>query len=144
VLGLEEQVGSLEPGKRADIILVDFDQPHLMLDHQPVSKLVYSARGHDVTTTIVDGQVVMEDRRVLTLDEAAVLDRARDATADLISRAGMETGDLLNAGWPEQGPRWRGAVRPEWFAASQSWQPLSDSLGEFSDDFMSSREQPEQ
>ena len=115
VLGLGEQVGSLEPGKRADIILVDFDQPHLMLAHQPVSKLVYSARGHDVVTSIIDGQIVMENRRVLTLDEAAILDRARDATADLISRAGMETGDLLNAGWPEQGPRWREAIRPEWF-----------------------------
>ncbi|MBE9471150.1 MAG: hypothetical protein IMY75_03445, partial [Chloroflexi bacterium] len=44
-----------------------------------------------------------------------VLDRARETTADLVSRAGIETRDLLNAGWPEQGPRWRGAVTPEWF-----------------------------
>jgi 5-methylthioadenosine/S-adenosylhomocysteine deaminase len=116
VLGLEKQVGSLEPGKRADIILVDFHQPHLMLDHQPVSKLVYSARGHDVVTAIVDGQIVMQDRQVLTMDEAAILDRARDLTADLVSRAGIETCDLVNAGWPEQGPRWRKAVTPEWFA----------------------------
>lgn len=86
-----------------------------MLNHQLVSKLVYSARGHDVVTSVIDGQVVMENRRVLTLDEAAVLDRARETTADLVSRAGTETRDLLNASWPEQGPRWRGAVRPEWF-----------------------------
>ncbi len=116
VLGLENLVGSLEPGKRADIILVDFHQPHLMLNHQPVSKLVYSARGHDVVTNIVDGRVLMENRRVLTLDEFAILDRARDVAAALVSRAGIETRDLLKAGWPEQGPRWRGAVTPAWFA----------------------------
>jgi len=117
VLGLGDQVGSLEPGKRADVILVDFYQPHLMLSHQIVSKLAYSARGHDVVTSIIDGQVVMENRQVLTMDEAAVLDRARETAADLVSRAGIETRDLLSAGWPEQGPRWRGAVRPEWFVA---------------------------
>jgi len=115
VLGLEKQIGSLEPGKQADIILVDFDQPHLMLTHQPVSKLVYSARGHDVTTTIIDGQVVMENRHVCTLDEETILRQARAATEDLISRAGIETGDLVKAGWPAQGPRWRGAIRSEWF-----------------------------
>ncbi|MBC7250250.1 MAG: amidohydrolase [Anaerolineae bacterium] len=115
VLSLEEQVGSLEPGKRADIILVDFAQPHLMTAHQVVPKLVYSARGHDVVTSIIDGQVVMENRRVLTMDEAEVLKRARQATADLVSRAGIETHDLLEAPWPEQGPRWREAVTSEWF-----------------------------
>jgi len=115
VLGLGDQVGSLEPGKRADIILVDFQQPHLMLAHQIVSKLVYSARGHDVATSIIDGQVVMENRQVLTMDEAAVLNRAREATADLVSRAGIEIHDLLNAPWPAHGPRWRVAVTPRWF-----------------------------
>lgn len=120
VLGLEEDVGSLEPGKRADLIVVDFHQPHLM-DHiggnpyQVVPKLVYSARGADVLTAIVDGQVVMEERQVLTLDETAVLDQAREATADLVIRAGVETRDLLAAGWPVRGPRWRVAVTPAWF-----------------------------
>jgi 5-methylthioadenosine/S-adenosylhomocysteine deaminase len=117
VLGLEKQVGSLEPGKRADLILVDFTQPHLMLNHQLVSKLVYSARGHDVTTTIVDGQVLMENRQVLTLDQDTVLDEAEQMCRDLVSRAGIETGDLLGARWPEQGPRWRGAARPAWYAS---------------------------
>jgi len=121
VLGLEEQTGSLEPGKRADLIVVDFDQPHLMVPatgahHQVVPKLVYSARGSDVVATIIDGQVVMEDRNVLTMDEDTILGRARGATVDLVSRAGIETRDLLQAGWPEQGPRWRKAVTPAWFA----------------------------
>jgi cytosine/adenosine deaminase-related metal-dependent hydrolase len=115
VLGLEGQVGSLEAGKRADLILVDFAQPHLMLNHQLVSKLVYSGRGQDVTTTIVDGRVAMEDRQVLTLDEDAVLDEAREMCRDLAGRAGIETRDLLAAQWPEQGPRWRRAARPAWY-----------------------------
>jgi cytosine/adenosine deaminase-related metal-dependent hydrolase len=110
VLGLADSVGSLEPGKRADIILVDFKQPHLMEAHQLVPKLVYSARGADVVTAIIDGQIVMENRQVLTMDEAAVLERARAATADLVERAGDETRDLLQAGWPAEGPRWRGGV----------------------------------
>ncbi len=119
VLGLEKEVGSLEPGKRADLIVVDYHQPHLMDNHQRVSKLVYSARGHDVVTTVIDGQVVMEDRQVLTLDEEAVLGKARDMAAELVQRAGIETRDLLSAPWPEKGPRWRKAVRPEWFETRQ-------------------------
>jgi len=72
-----------------------------------------------VVTTIIDGQVVMENRRVLTLDETAVLGRAQEMRQDLIDRAGIETRDLLNAPWPEEGPRWRRAVRPEWFASDK-------------------------
>ncbi len=117
VLGLDEQVGSLAPGKRADVIIIDFHQPHLMANHQLVSKLVYSARGHDVVTAIIDGQVVMQNRQVLTMDEHAILARAQEAAADLVSRARFETRDLLSAPWPDYGPRWRQAVRPEWFAA---------------------------
>lgn len=119
VLGLENQVGSLEIGKKADIILVDFNQPHLLPNHQPVSKLVYCARGADVKTSIIDGQVVMENRRVLGLDEEKVMQKALDLSADLVERAGIETHDLLEAGWPESGPRWRKAVRPEWFDTHQ-------------------------
>jgi 5-methylthioadenosine/S-adenosylhomocysteine deaminase len=117
VLGLGEQVGSLAPGKRADVIVIDFHQPHLMANHQLVSKLVYSARGHDVVTSIIDGQVVMQNRRILTMDEHAILARAQEAATDLVTRARFETRDLLSAPWPDYGPRWRQAVTPEWFAA---------------------------
>lgn len=61
----------------------------------------------------------MEDRQVLTLDEEAVLGKARDMAAELVQRAGIETRDLLSAPWPEKGPRWRKAVRPEWFETRQ-------------------------
>jgi len=109
VLGLDK-VGSLKPGNRADIILVDFRQPHLMLSGRLASKLVYSARGCDVVTSIIDGQVVMENRRVLTLDEGAVLRQAVEATQDLIDRAGPETAALLAAPWPRHGAAWRASV----------------------------------
>ena len=110
VLGLTD-VGSLAPGKRADLILADFDQPHLMLTGRLVSKLAYSARGADVVTSIIDGRVVMENRQVLTLDEAKVLRDGVEAAKDLLARGGAETAALLAAPWPRTGAAWRGAVR---------------------------------
>jgi 5-methylthioadenosine/S-adenosylhomocysteine deaminase len=110
VLGLSD-VGVLAPGKRADLILVDLQQPHLMPTSRLVPKVVYSARGADVSTSIVDGQVVMENGRVLTLDEDSVLQRAVEATQDLIERAGPETAALLSAPWPSSGATWRGGVQ---------------------------------
>ncbi len=109
VLGLTD-VGVLAPGKRADLILVDLQQPHMMPTARLVPKLVYSARGADVVTSIIDGQVVMENRHVLTLDEASILQRAVEATQDLIERAGPETAALLSAPWPSSGATWRGGV----------------------------------
>ncbi|MCX6025005.1 MAG: amidohydrolase [Chloroflexi bacterium] len=106
-LGLENQIGSIEPGKRADFIVMDFDQPHLLPGGRFAPKLVYSGRGSDVTHAVIDGQVVMEDRRVKTLDESRVMSRALEARRDLIARAGQETRDLLAAPWPTSGPAWR-------------------------------------
>jgi len=110
VLGLEGEVGTLERGKRADVILVDLKQPHLMPGGRLAAKLVYSARGSDVVTTIIDGQVVMENRTVLTLDEAKILEQAEQMTQRLVEKAGPETAALLNAPWPQSGAAWRGGV----------------------------------
>jgi 5-methylthioadenosine/S-adenosylhomocysteine deaminase len=112
VLGLSD-VGILAPGKRADLILIDFAQPHLMLTGRPTPKLAYSAHGSDVVTSIIDGQVVMENRCVLTLDEDKVLRQAVEATQDLMERAGPETAALLEAPWPRSGAAWRASVRRE-------------------------------
>jgi 5-methylthioadenosine/S-adenosylhomocysteine deaminase len=73
-LGMEDQLGSLEPGKRADLIVVDVGAPRLHPMFDPVSHLVYAAKGADVRHSVIEGRVVMRDRRVLTLDEAAVLE----------------------------------------------------------------------
>ena len=85
-LGLSAQIGSLEPGKRADVILVDVSGARQTPMYDPVSHLVYVARGGDVSTTIVNGRVLMRDRRVLTLNEAEVLRDAR-AWADKVRAA---------------------------------------------------------
>jgi 5-methylthioadenosine/S-adenosylhomocysteine deaminase len=77
VLGLDRLVGSLEPGKRADLIVVSADHPRMTPLYDAVSHLVYVARGDDVETTIVNGQVLMRDRRVLTLNEQEVLAESR-------------------------------------------------------------------
>jgi 5-methylthioadenosine/S-adenosylhomocysteine deaminase len=76
-LGMERDVGSLEPGKRADAIAVAMTSARQTPMYDPLSHLVYTTRGDDVRTTIVNGRVLMRDRHVLTLDEAAVLAEAR-------------------------------------------------------------------
>lgn len=93
-LGLDDEIGSLEPGKKADIVLVDFMAPHLWpIFRGPrtnaVEQLVYSANAADVRTTIVDGQVLMEDRQVKTLDTHEVFSAAQEAATDLALRAGL-------------------------------------------------------
>jgi 5-methylthioadenosine/S-adenosylhomocysteine deaminase len=87
-VGLQNEIGSLEVGKRADVVLVDLRRPHFAPLHSVVSHLVYSAVGSDVDTVIVDGKVVMRERKVLTLDEGRVLERAQEVSEDLLSRKG--------------------------------------------------------
>jgi len=76
VLGLDSRVGSLEAGKKADVILLNLDQPHLTPLYNIYSHLVYSARGADVTRVIIHGRTVMKDRKLLTLDLKEILSRA--------------------------------------------------------------------
>lgn len=85
-LGLEETLGSLEIGKKADLTLVDLRKPHLTPLHNVISHLVYSATGSDVDTVIVDGKVIMQGRRVLTLEEDRVLEEAQKAADDLLAQ----------------------------------------------------------
>ena len=77
VLNLHDEIGSLEVGKRADIVLVDVRRPGLTPLYRVYSHLVYAARGSDVTTVIVNGRVVVRDREILTVDEEEVMERAR-------------------------------------------------------------------
>jgi len=85
-LGLEKTVGSLEVGKKADIILIDFRKPHLTPLHDPYANIVYSARGSDVDTVIVDGKLLMEGRKVKTLDELEVMQKAQRTASNLLTR----------------------------------------------------------
>jgi 5-methylthioadenosine/S-adenosylhomocysteine deaminase len=84
-LGIE--AGMLKVGKKADLIVVDMRKPHLTPCFDIHSHLVYSARGSDVRTTIVDGKLLMDDYRVLAFDEQKVLEEAQKAAEELIARA---------------------------------------------------------
>jgi 5-methylthioadenosine/S-adenosylhomocysteine deaminase len=77
-LGYGNGIGILEKGKKADIIIVDTRKPHLTPMYNPYSHLVYAAKGHDVSHSIINGRLVMEDRRLLTLDLQEVMTRARE------------------------------------------------------------------
>ncbi len=78
VLGMEAEIGSLEVGKKADVIVVDLNRPHLQPVYNVVSHLVYAATGADVRDVIIDGKIVMQNRRLLTLDEERVLARMKE------------------------------------------------------------------
>ncbi len=78
-----------EVGKRADLITVEARQPHLSPLFDPEKALVYSARGADVRDAVIDGQVVMRDRKVLTVDESALLAEAEQVARRCAARSGI-------------------------------------------------------
>lgn len=77
VLGLDADIGSLEVGKKADLILLHLERPHLEPFYADPASIVYYARASDVVTSIVDGRVIMEDRKVVGMDEPQALSAAR-------------------------------------------------------------------
>lgn len=87
--GLPDQIGSLEPGKKADIVLVDLNTPMAMPVHSVPSALVYNLSNRDVDTVIVDGRILMQDKEILFLDETALLERGRNICSALFKRAGI-------------------------------------------------------
>ncbi len=95
-MGLQDQVGSIEPGKRADFILIDMDKPHLTPCFDPVSTVVYAAHGSDVDTVVVDGKVLMQGRKLQTLDEEAVIDEARRRALQVMESSGLN----IHSNWP--------------------------------------------
>jgi cytosine/adenosine deaminase-related metal-dependent hydrolase len=88
-LGRDSEIGSLEPGKRADLILVDMFKPHLYPLNMPVYRIAYFVNGADVDTVVVDGKVLMEGRKVLTMNEADVLEFAQRETEAMLDRTGF-------------------------------------------------------
>ncbi len=77
-IGLGNIIGSLEVGKRADIIQVSFDDVHFIPTYNVISHLVYVADEQDVTSVVVDGKILMKDREMLTIDTARVANQARE------------------------------------------------------------------
>lgn len=95
-MGLEDQIGSIEVGKRADFIVIDMDKPHLTPCFDPVSTIVYAAHGSDVDTVVVDGIILMHNRKMQTLDEEAIVADARLRAMQVAQRAGL----VIKPNWP--------------------------------------------
>jgi 5-methylthioadenosine/S-adenosylhomocysteine deaminase len=89
-IGWDDELGSLEIGKKADVITVNMQQPHLTPEFMHVHRLVYQAVANDVEHVIVDGQVIMEGRKVHTVDERRVLTEANEEADLTIKRAGLK------------------------------------------------------
>jgi cytosine/adenosine deaminase-related metal-dependent hydrolase len=94
-LGWEEEIGSIEAGKRADFVALNMDGPHLVPAPDPVSAVVYAAKGSDVDTVVIDGKLVVRGGQVLTMDEERIVREARVRAEKLYRRAGVV-----------RGPRW--------------------------------------
>ncbi len=75
ILGLEKETGTIEKGKKADIIVVDLEAPHLVPLYNPISAIVYSASGADVKDVIVNGEILMKERTFQTLDPVEIIER---------------------------------------------------------------------
>ena len=90
-LGMEHEIGSLEVGKKADLIAIDLAKPHLYPLNMPLYRLACFANGADVDTVIVDGKLLMQGRQVATVDEIKVLDDAQTATETMLERTGRHS-----------------------------------------------------
>jgi 5-methylthioadenosine/S-adenosylhomocysteine deaminase len=88
-IGMDAEIGSVEVGKRADLITVAFDNAFVTPVHDPVSSLVYAALGNEVRNVLVDGQPLLRDGQLTTLDEQRVMERSGAAALDLATRAGL-------------------------------------------------------
>jgi 5-methylthioadenosine/S-adenosylhomocysteine deaminase len=80
-LGMEKEIGSLESGKRADLITVRIDRPHAQPLYDAVSQMVYALKGSDVRDVMVNGRPVVRDAKILTLNEAQILAKAAEYRA---------------------------------------------------------------
>jgi cytosine/adenosine deaminase-related metal-dependent hydrolase len=89
-LGLDDVLGSLETGKKADIVLVDIRKPHLYPPNMPVTRLAHFANAADVDTVIVDGAVLLRGRRPVAVDEQEILDAATTELALALERTGLQ------------------------------------------------------
>ena len=87
-LGLDRAVGSIETGKRADLIVIDLGNAHVEPVYDLPSTVVYASRAADVSLTVVDGKVLWDGKRAATLDEAKVLAAAREWRAKVLKSLG--------------------------------------------------------
>lgn len=95
-LGLDKEIGSLEVGKKADLVVLDLNKPHLTPSTNALSTLVFCALGSDVSSVMVDGVWLVEDGRVLSMDEDRILSEVNARAKDLFARTGVD----IQTDWP--------------------------------------------
>lgn len=95
-VGMADQIGSLEVGKKADLVVIDFDRLHTTPNPNPISTLVYAATGGEVDSVMIDGKWVVRGQQLLTMDEEQIKATARKHAVDLYKRAEIE----LKPRWP--------------------------------------------
>jgi 5-methylthioadenosine/S-adenosylhomocysteine deaminase len=86
-LGMPDEIGTIDVGKKADLVLLDIKAPHLTPFRHPMSHLVYSASGSDVNTTICNGKVLMENKKLTIVPEAQVIEMAQNAAEEMLSKS---------------------------------------------------------
>lgn len=89
-LHMEKEIGSLEPGKKADLALISLNEPNAVPIYDIYAQIAYSLKGSDVDTVVIGGRVVMRDRKLLTIDEPQVLEKAREYGKSVKASLGMQ------------------------------------------------------
>jgi 5-methylthioadenosine/S-adenosylhomocysteine deaminase len=89
-LHMEKEIGSIEAGKKADLILISLDEPNAVPMYDVYAQIAYALKGSDVETVVIGGRVVMRERKLLTVDEARVLEKAREYGESVKKSLGME------------------------------------------------------
>jgi len=89
-LHLDKQIGSLEPGKKADLVLLSLDQPNSVPMYDVYAQIVYASKASDITTVMVGGRTVMQNRKLLTVDEPAAIAKAREYKTKIAASLGMQ------------------------------------------------------
>jgi 5-methylthioadenosine/S-adenosylhomocysteine deaminase len=89
-LHLDKQIGSLEPGKKADLVLLSLDQPNSVPMYDVYAQIVYASKASDITTVMVGGRIVMQNRKLLTVDEPAAIAKAREYKTKITASLGMQ------------------------------------------------------
>ena len=87
---MEKEIGSLEAGKKADLALISLNEPNAVPMYDVYAQIAYSLKGSDVETVVIGGRVVMRDRKLLTINEPAVLEKAREYGKAVKASLGME------------------------------------------------------
>ena len=89
-IGMESAIGSLEAGKKADVIVINMRSPAWYPNFSEVQNLVYSASGDAVETVYVNGRLIMEDRKILTVDEERIMDRCAELGEAILKRGNLQ------------------------------------------------------